>query len=201
MEFPPLTRVDAAAFADGLFLVGQAWVKRALGDDQGAVEYLADAMVVVPDGTVEMILSIIEDGVLPEPVPGAMDPWLECCRQAGAGELRLTGARIPSTPAVRAPSRVTPGPRRIPHLTRRTWARHRAAGRRARTGTRFTVRIFAGYGSSSVLRSYASGMAASHRRRRGRIHGQGIPRLRSTSRRGGASVSYGSGAGRNAGLR
>src|ERR1700757_981245 len=118
MEFPPLTRVDAAAFADGLFLVGQAWVKRALGDDQGAVEYLADAMVVVPDGTVEMILSIIEDGVLPEPVPG---------------ELRLTGARIPSTPAIRAPCRVTPGPRRIPHLTRRTRARHRAAGQRART--------------------------------------------------------------------
>jgi hypothetical protein len=104
MEFPPLTRVDAAAFADGLFLVGQAWVKRALGDDRGAVEYLADAMVVVPDGTVEMILSMIEDGVLPEPVPGAMDPWLECCRQAGAGELRLTAARIPSTPATPAPS-------------------------------------------------------------------------------------------------
>jgi hypothetical protein len=93
MKFPPLSRVDTAAFADCLFLVGQAWVKRALGDDQGAVEYLADAMVMVPDGTIEMILCMIEDGALPEPVPGAMDPWLECCRQAGAGELRLTVTR------------------------------------------------------------------------------------------------------------
>lgn len=105
MKFPPLSRVDTAAFADCLFLVGQAWVKRALGEDQGAVEYLADAMVLVPDGTVEMILCMIEDGALPEPVPGAMDPWLECCRRAGAGELRLTDTR----------SRL---PRRLPLLLR-----------------------------------------------------------------------------------
>jgi hypothetical protein len=106
MKFPPLTGADTAAFADCLFLVGQAWVKRALGDDQGAVEYLADAMVMVPDGTVEMILGMIENRALPEPVPGAMDPWLECCRRAGAGELRLTAARFRP-------------PRRLPLLPRR----------------------------------------------------------------------------------
>jgi hypothetical protein len=94
MKYPPLTGANPAAFADCLFLVGQAWVKRAVGDDRGAVEYLADAMVMVPDGTVEMILCLIEERALPEPVPGAMDPWLECCRQAGAGELRLTAARF-----------------------------------------------------------------------------------------------------------
>jgi hypothetical protein len=107
MKYPPLTGPDTAAFADCLFLVGQAWVKRAVGDDQGAVEYLADAMVTVPDGTVEMILCLIEDRALPEPVPGAMDPWLECCRQAGAGELRLTSARFPAA-------------RRLPLLPRAT---------------------------------------------------------------------------------
>jgi len=106
MTFPPLTGADTAAFADCLFLVGQAWVKRAVGDDHGAVQYLADAMVMVPDGTVEMILGMIEDRALPEPVPGAMDPWLECCRQAGAGELRLTAARFGP-------------PRRLPLLPRR----------------------------------------------------------------------------------
>jgi hypothetical protein len=97
MTFPPRTGADTVAFADCLFLVGKAWVKRAIGDDQGAVEYLADAMVMVPDGTVEMILCLIEDRALPEPVPGAMDPWLECCRQAGAGELGLppSGSRPP----------------------------------------------------------------------------------------------------------
>ena len=107
MKFPPRTGTDTAAFADCLFLVGQAWMKRALGDDQGAVEYLADAMVMVPDGMVEMILCMIEDRALPEPVPGAMDPWLECCRQAGAGELRLTAARFPSARAAPAVPRVT----------------------------------------------------------------------------------------------
>jgi hypothetical protein len=106
MMVPPLTGADTAAFADCLFLVGQAWVRRAVGDDQGAVEYLADAMVMVPDGTVEMILCMIEDRALPEPVPDAMDPWLECCRQAGAGELSLTAARFRP-------------PRRLPLLTRR----------------------------------------------------------------------------------
>ena len=107
MKVPPRTGADTAAFADCLFLVGQAWVKRALGDDQGAVEYLVDAMVMVPDGTVEMILCMIEDRALPEPVPGAMDAWLECCRQAGAGELRLTAAGFPSRPAAPALPRVT----------------------------------------------------------------------------------------------
>jgi hypothetical protein len=107
MTFSPRTEANTAAFADCLFLVGQAWVKRAVGDDQGAVEYLVDAMVMVPDGTVEMILGLIEDRALPEPVPGAMDPWLECCRQAGAGELRLTATRFPSAPAAPALPRVT----------------------------------------------------------------------------------------------
>jgi hypothetical protein len=107
MRFAPLTGADTAAFADCLFLVGRAWVKRTLGDDQGAVGYLADAMVMVPDGPVEMILCLIEDRTLPEPVPGAMDPWLECCRQAGAGELRLTAARFGP-------------PRRLPLLPRVT---------------------------------------------------------------------------------
>ena len=104
MKFPPLTNIDTAAFADCLFLVGQAWLKRALGDDQGAVDYLVDAMALVPDGTVEMILCMIENRVLPEPVPGAMDPWLECCRQAGAGDLRFTIAGFPSAPPGPAPS-------------------------------------------------------------------------------------------------
>jgi len=108
MTFPPLTGADTAAFADCLFLVGQAWVKRAVGDDQGAVGYLAEAMALVPDGTVEMILGMIEDRALPEPVPGAMDPWLECCRQAGAGDLRLTVAGFPSAPAAPAPSPASP---------------------------------------------------------------------------------------------
>jgi hypothetical protein len=118
MEFLPLTRVDAAALADCLFLVGQAWVKRALGDDQGAVAFLAAAMVMVPDGTVERILSMIENGVLPEPVPGAMNPWLECCRQAGAGELRLPSAGSRPPRRLRRLPRVTPRLRRIPQVTR-----------------------------------------------------------------------------------
>ena len=129
MKFPPLTGADTAAFADCLFLVGQAWVKRALGDDQGAVQYLADAMVMVPDGTVEMILCMIEDRALPEPVPGAMDPWLECCRQAGAGELRLTAARF------RPPRRLSLLPRR--HLrTKAAFPGRRSRFRPGRTSRR-----------------------------------------------------------------
>jgi hypothetical protein len=128
MEFPPRIGADTAAFADCLFLVGQAWVKRSVGDDQGAVEYLVDAMAMVPDGTVEMILCMIEDRALPEPVPGAMDPWLECCRQAGAGELRLTAARFRP-------------PRRLPLLPRPRLDTEAAfAGRRSRFGPRRTSR-------------------------------------------------------------
>jgi len=128
MKFPPLTGADTAAFADCLFLVGQAWVKRAVGDDQGAVEYLADAMVMVPDRTVEMILCMIEDRALPEPVPGAMDPWLECCRQAGAGELRLT------PPGSRPPRRLPLLPRR--HLETEAVVRGRLSRFRPRRTSR-----------------------------------------------------------------
>jgi len=131
MKFPPLTGADTAAFADCLFLVGQAWVKRAVGDDQGAVGYLAEAMAMVPDGTVEMILGMIEDRALPEPVPGAMDPWLECCRQAGAGELRLTAARFRP-------------PRRLPLLPRHHLETEAAfPGRRSRVQAEADVKTAA----------------------------------------------------------
>jgi hypothetical protein len=40
---------------------------------------------------------MIEAGELPEPAPGAgMDAWLEQCRQAGAGEFRLTLGHRPA---------------------------------------------------------------------------------------------------------
>ena len=43
---------------------------------------------------------MIEAGELPEPGPGpeAMDAWLEECRQAGAGDLRLTLGYMPAAP-------------------------------------------------------------------------------------------------------
>ena len=44
-------------------------------------------------GGVEAILFMIEMAELPKPGPGrgAMEEWLEECRQAGAGELRAMG--------------------------------------------------------------------------------------------------------------
>jgi hypothetical protein len=173
---PPLTGADTAAFADCLFLVGQAWVKRAVGDDQGAVEYLADAMVIVPDGTVEMILCMIEDRALPEPVPGAMDPWLECCRQAGAGELRLTAARFRppggsrSYPAAPAPTRrhleteaALPG--RLSWLRPRRTSRRRPGMpdmvRRIAWPTKLTLRHVHGTILGDVLRRHADSPGSS----------------------------------------
>lgn len=82
---------------------GQAWAKRALGDERGAAEDLAGAMALVPAGTVEMILGMIEDGDLPEPHPDTMDEWLERCRQAGAGDLKLTVATFSAAPKPPAP--------------------------------------------------------------------------------------------------
>ena len=109
MTFPPRTGADTVAFADCLFLVGRAWVKRAVGDDQGAVAYLADAMVMVPDGTVEMILCLIEDRALPEPVPGAMDPGAGVLPPGRGRWARPTAVRFPSTLA--APARSPASPR------------------------------------------------------------------------------------------
>lgn len=91
MERMRITKVPGAVFADTLFLIGQAWLKRYAGDIDGAAADLAAAMKLVPLEAVETILFMIEAGELPEPAPGAaMDAWLEQCRQAGAGEFRLT---------------------------------------------------------------------------------------------------------------
>lgn len=81
-------------FADALFLIGQAWLKRRTGDADGAGEDLAVATKLISIEAVEAILYMIEDGELPEPSPGAgTDAWLEKCRQAGAGEFTLTLGR------------------------------------------------------------------------------------------------------------
>ncbi len=106
MDRARLTRIDGAVFADCLFLIGQAWVKRDTGDVQGAAEDLAAATALVPEGAVELILSMIEAGELPEPSadPDQMDAWLERCRQAGAGDFKLTVSERPAAPP-RAPPR------------------------------------------------------------------------------------------------
>ena len=93
-----ITRFDGAVLADTLFLVGQAWVKRAAGDVDGGTEDLVAAMELVPPDTVEAILGFITDGTLPAPAPGdgGMDAWLETCRQAGAGELEVIRILFPS---------------------------------------------------------------------------------------------------------
>jgi hypothetical protein len=100
MDRARVTRVDGAVFADALFLIGQAWVRRDAGDVRGAAEDLAAAMVLVPDGTVELIMSMIEIGDLPEPSADldAMAAWLESCRQAGAGDFKLTVTERPAVP-------------------------------------------------------------------------------------------------------
>jgi len=95
-----ITKVPGAVFADTLFLIGQAWLKRGAGDIDGAAADLAAAMRLVPLEAVEAILFMIEAGELPQPGPGAaMDEWLEQCRQAGSGEFRLTLGRVPPAPA------------------------------------------------------------------------------------------------------
>ena len=97
MERMRITKVPGAVFADTLFLIGQAWLKRDAGDVDGAAADLAAAMKLVPHEAVEGILFMIEAGELPEPAPGAgMDAWLEQCRQAGAGEFRLTLGHRPA---------------------------------------------------------------------------------------------------------
>ncbi|MGH3411192.1 MAG: hypothetical protein ACRDRJ_53130, partial [Streptosporangiaceae bacterium] len=92
-----MAKVPGAVFADCLFLIGQAWVKRGT-DIDGAVEAPAAAMRLVPPEAAEVILFMIEAGELPELGPGAeaMDAWLEQCRQAGSGEFRLTPGYAPA---------------------------------------------------------------------------------------------------------
>src|SRR6267142_2091322 len=60
------------------------------------------AMKLIPPDTVEAIHHFIEAGTLPEPSsgPGGMDAWLETCRQAGAGELKVTRILFPSAAEV-----------------------------------------------------------------------------------------------------
>jgi hypothetical protein len=112
MDRARLTRIEGAVFADCLFLIGQAWVKRDAGDVRGAAEDLAAARALVPDGAVELIMSMIEAGDLPEPSadPDAMEAWLERCRQAGAGDFKLTVSERPAAPKPPAPP---PPPRQV----------------------------------------------------------------------------------------
>jgi hypothetical protein len=100
MDRSRLLRVDSAALADALFLIGQAWVKRNAGDVAGATEDLAAALALVPDGTVDLILGLIDSGEWPQPSndPDEMDAWLERCRLAGAGDIRLTVLRAAPDP-------------------------------------------------------------------------------------------------------
>lgn len=99
---PRITRFDGAVLADALFLIGQAWVRGEDGDADGAAADLAAAMKLIPPDTVEAIHHFIEAGTLPEPssAPGGMDAWLETCRQAGAGELKVTRILFPSAAEV-----------------------------------------------------------------------------------------------------
>ena len=69
MERMRITKVPGAVFADTLFLIGQAWLKRGAGDVDGASADLAAAMKLVPLEAVEAILFMIEAGELPEPDP------------------------------------------------------------------------------------------------------------------------------------
>jgi hypothetical protein len=95
-----VVKVDPAVLADCMYLIGRAWLERGVGDTEGAAASLAAAMVLVPPEAVQAILFMIETGELPEPGPGpeAMDAWLEQCRQAGAGDLRLTLGYVPAAP-------------------------------------------------------------------------------------------------------
>lgn len=88
-------------FADALFCIGQAWLKRRAGDMDGAGDGLADAAKLIPVWAVEEILFMIEDGALPDPGEAAgAEAWLEKCRQAGAGEFTLVlGLHTPGDPA------------------------------------------------------------------------------------------------------
>jgi hypothetical protein len=94
-------RVPGPVFADALFCIGQAWLKRRTGDMDGAGDDLADAAGLIPVWAVEEILFMIEDGSLPDPGEAAgAEAWLEKCRQAGAGEFTLVlGLHTPDEPA------------------------------------------------------------------------------------------------------
>ncbi len=91
-----IDRVDGAVLADCLFLIGQAMVKLADGDDAGANEDLAAAHKLVPPAGVDEIMRMVLDGKIPPPDPAAMDDWLEACRMAGSGELVLFRILRPS---------------------------------------------------------------------------------------------------------
>jgi hypothetical protein len=95
-----VVKVDPAVLADCMYLIGRAWLERRDGDIEGAAASLAAAMVLVPREAVEGILFMIEAGELPTPgpEPEAMDAWLEQCRQAGAGDLRMTLGYVPAAP-------------------------------------------------------------------------------------------------------
>jgi hypothetical protein len=91
-----IDRVDGAVLADCLFLIGQAMVKFADGDDAGGNEDLAAAYRLVPRAGIDEILRMARDGQIPPPDPAAMDEWLEACRMAGSGELVLFRILYPS---------------------------------------------------------------------------------------------------------
>jgi hypothetical protein len=95
-----VVKVDPAALADGMFLIGQAWIKYGAGDHEGADADVDAAADLLPRQGIEAILFMIEAGDLPTPgpEPGAMEAWLEECRQAGAGELRMKLGYMPVTP-------------------------------------------------------------------------------------------------------
>jgi hypothetical protein len=95
-----VVKVDPAALADGMFLIGQAWIKYGAGDHEGADADVDAAADLLPRQGIEAILFMIEAGDLPTPGPGpdAMEAWLEECRQAGAGELRMKLGYMPVTP-------------------------------------------------------------------------------------------------------
>jgi hypothetical protein len=107
-------RVDGAVLADCLFLIGQAWIKRVTGNDRGALADLAAASALVPEGSVELFLGMIEDGDLPEPRADDMDAWLERCRMAGAGDLWLTVGRFSGPPEPPAPPPAAEPPKAEP---------------------------------------------------------------------------------------
>ena len=60
-----ITRVDGSVLADCLYLIGQALVKLAAGDDAGGNEDLAAAGQLVPSGGISEILRMVSAGELP----------------------------------------------------------------------------------------------------------------------------------------
>ena len=95
-----VVKVDPAVLADGMFLIGQAWIKYGAGDLHGAGEDVDAAADLLPPSGVEAILFMIEAGELPKPgpEPEAMEAWLEECRQAGSGDFRMNLGYMPAAP-------------------------------------------------------------------------------------------------------